>query len=147
MFLLKISFVDLWATNPTCWTYLAVVFLIQSSHSIPPQNGIWTICQARQINQRFPLLKTDNKDACASTCATYLALVQLFLELFHCVSSHHVTLQVIWSSGHTFYTRVRFSYINRYHVMTFLLIKSLLLLWCTQPVCVIVVFLTPSGEQ
>lgn len=30
--------------------------------------------------------------------ATHLALVQLFLELFHCVHSHHVVVQVIRSS-------------------------------------------------
>lgn len=28
-------------------------------------------------------------------CVTHLALVQLFLELLHCVCSHHVTLQII----------------------------------------------------
>lgn len=31
------------------WTYLAVVFLIQSSHSIPPQKGIWTIYERKQV--------------------------------------------------------------------------------------------------
>lgn len=35
-------------TIPICQTYLAVIFLIQSSHSIPPQNGIWTIYQAKE---------------------------------------------------------------------------------------------------
>lgn len=31
-------------TRPPGWTYLAVVFFIQSSQGIFPQNGIWTIC-------------------------------------------------------------------------------------------------------
>lgn len=41
------------------YTYLAVVFLIQSSHSIPPQNGIWTIYQTRQISNIYS--GTDNE--------------------------------------------------------------------------------------
>lgn len=55
--------VQLYTVNTvTCSTYLAVVFLIQSSHSIPPQKGIWTIYQARQVCQDILTeVKTDTE--------------------------------------------------------------------------------------
>lgn len=61
----------------TSLTYLAVVFLIQSSHSIPPQNGIWTIYQARQMYyQSFTQVRTDSETSCVQCgSVTHLALV------------------------------------------------------------------------
>lgn len=39
-------------THEPWWTYLAVVFFIQSSQGIFPQNGIWTI-YCEKINVEF----------------------------------------------------------------------------------------------
>lgn len=84
-------------TSPSYSTYLAVIFLIQSSHSIPPQNGIWTICEPSG-NYTIRCCEENNLSLLTVYRATHLALVQLFLELFHRVYSHHVVVHVIRSS-------------------------------------------------
>lgn len=60
--------------------------------------------------------------------ATHLALVQLFRELFHCVHSHHVVVQVIRSSvkqeHHKMIMEVTLSFVNLVLFTTIILLEK-----------------------